>query len=141
MELYLENVRCFCGKHSIPVRPLTLLVGENSSGKSTFLAMLAHVGQPELPSIRPAFNVAPFDLGNFDSIATFKRGRYPAVDSFSVGYGESSSEGKSTLVATYANFRGQPRLSKFVSTGAAGTIRFEINPKTLPGTIPLHTKP
>src|ERR1700731_2025083 len=135
MELYLENVRCFCGSHNIPIRPLTLLVLENSSGKSTFLAMLSRVAQPDFPSMRPSFNIAPFDLGNFDSIATFKRGPYPAVDTFSVGFKQDILTTKLSLVATYENFRGQPRLSKFVSSGDAGTMRFEVNPKTSAATI------
>jgi AAA15 family ATPase/GTPase len=41
VQLILENVRSFCGRHVIPTKPLTILVGENSSGKTTFLAMLA----------------------------------------------------------------------------------------------------
>ena len=82
MELILENVRSFCDRHSIPLRPLTLLVGENSTGKTSFLAMLAQVQGPGFPSTRPAFNIPPFDLGTFDSIATYKRGKYGRADSF-----------------------------------------------------------
>src|SRR5216683_2197598 len=62
MELILENVRSFCDRHSIPLRPLTLLVGENSTGKTSLLAMLAHVQDPGFPSTRPAFNIHAFDL-------------------------------------------------------------------------------
>ena len=43
MELILGDIRCFAGKHTIAIRPLTILVGENSSGKSTFLSVVAGV--------------------------------------------------------------------------------------------------
>ena len=36
--LILEDFRCFSGRHEVPIRPLTLLVGENSTGKTSFLA-------------------------------------------------------------------------------------------------------
>jgi hypothetical protein len=37
--IYLNGVRSFVSGQSVAIRPLTLLVGENSAGKSTFLAM------------------------------------------------------------------------------------------------------
>lgn len=37
-KLILDDVRCFAGRHEVPLAPLTVLAGENSSGKSTFLA-------------------------------------------------------------------------------------------------------
>ncbi|MFZ3213206.1 MAG: AAA family ATPase [Terriglobales bacterium] len=108
MEIFLENVRSFVGKHFIPLRPLTLLVGENSTGKSTFMAMLAHVFQPDFPTVRPSFNNPPFDLGTYDSIATFKGGRYGRAGFFSVGFTEERK-----IVATYTSYRGQPQLSRY----------------------------
>ena len=36
--LILEDFRCFAGRNEVPIRPLTLLVGENSTGKTSFLA-------------------------------------------------------------------------------------------------------
>ena len=36
-EFVIGNVRCFKGEQRVPIRPITLLVGENSTGKTTFL--------------------------------------------------------------------------------------------------------
>ena len=36
-ELTLQDVRCFEGEQRGSLRPITLLVGENSTGKTTFL--------------------------------------------------------------------------------------------------------
>ena len=52
MEITLQNIRSICRPQSIPLRPLTLLVGENSAGKTTFLAMVAHVNQSTFTSTR-----------------------------------------------------------------------------------------
>lgn len=66
-RILFENVRCFGSRQDVPLAPLTLLVGENSSGKSTFLALvriawdLAHGGAVD-------FNEEPFLLGSFSQI-------------------------------------------------------------------------
>ena len=36
----LGNFRCFQSKQSVPLAPLTLLVGENSTGKTSFMALI-----------------------------------------------------------------------------------------------------
>ena len=63
--LILEDFRCFAGRHETPIRPLTLLVGENSTGKTSFLAAIraAH------DRTEPNFNAEPFRLGSYDQIA------------------------------------------------------------------------
>lgn len=34
MKIIMENIRCFAGRHVVDLAPLTLLTGENSSGKT-----------------------------------------------------------------------------------------------------------
>ena len=41
----LENFRCFREKQTVKLAPLTLLVGENSTGKTSFLALLRILSQ------------------------------------------------------------------------------------------------
>lgn len=124
MELILENVRCFSGKHIIPIKPLTILVGENSSGKSTVLAALSVVCDSSGYPIHPRFNEAPYNLGNFETIATHKAGRQGYVADFSLGYTQVSIEENSIteLLATYKNNRGQIELHKLISRGATGEV-------------------
>jgi predicted ATPase len=106
--LILEDVRCFAGRHQIQVRPLTLLVGENSAGKSTFLAMLRAAGRLD-PS---AFNEPPFDLGAYESIAR-STAEGTVVRQFRVGMGfakskgRDKSEGATSLEVTYGERHGQ----------------------------------
>jgi len=37
-QFTIEEVRCFAGRQHFNIRPLTFLVGENSTGKTTALA-------------------------------------------------------------------------------------------------------
>jgi energy-coupling factor transporter ATP-binding protein EcfA2 len=113
MELHLNNVRSFCGEHRIPIKPLTLLVGENSSGKSTLLAMLAAVSGPWFPSAKHSFALPPYDLGSYDSISTYKGGRYGRAAEFQVGYALERKEGSIRATGTYVDNHGQPELSFF----------------------------
>src|SRR6266581_331960 len=84
-RLFFENVRCFFTPQSAPLCPMTLLVGENNSGKSTFLALVRLAwdlcqGVPPLD-----FNEEPFLLGAYDQIASFRRGRGGRAQQFCIG--------------------------------------------------------
>lgn len=81
----IENVRCFGGRHIARLAPLTLLVGENSSGKTTFLAMarLAWDALSRWDSID--FNDEPFRLGAFNDIISTSIESTPH-EGFSIGY-------------------------------------------------------
>ena len=83
-KLILENVRCFRGRHEIPLAPLTLIVGENSTGKSTLLAAARLAWELESGSLRLDFNEDPFDWGAYDQIAHFAGGRAGRVRAFSL---------------------------------------------------------
>jgi predicted ATP-dependent endonuclease of OLD family len=45
-SVIVENVRCFHERQSAPLRPVTVLVGENSSGKTTFLGLVRPRARP-----------------------------------------------------------------------------------------------
>lgn len=127
MQIILKNVRSFLNPAPIPLRPLTILVGENSTGKTTFLAMLSHACQHEFPYFRPSFSIPPFDLGSFDSIATYKGGRGGRADSFSVGFIDQIDGEETKIVATYVNQKGQPGLQEVVASGSVGTVTVRID--------------
>lgn len=88
-RLILEDVRCFKGRQSGELRPITLLVGENSTGKSTFLGcyqvitrLLSSHWMPNVPD----FNEAPFAFGSFREIARMPNGRGDGRE-FGIGLG------------------------------------------------------
>lgn len=113
-HLYLEHFRAFDAAQAVPIRPLTLLMGENSSGKSSLLAALAAVCDPEGFPFSPDFNRQPFDLGTFETIATYKGGKYGRAKTFTIGFDQSPSEARklTSVRATFGSVRGQPRLSE-----------------------------
>ena len=71
-ELSIQNVRCFGPAQRARLGRITLLVGENSVGKSTFLGCyhsFAHLSNLVDLSKGHPFNASPFFMGDFDTIA------------------------------------------------------------------------
>ncbi|MCY4351663.1 MAG: AAA family ATPase, partial [Gemmatimonadetes bacterium] len=67
-KLRIKNFRCFKDTGEINLAPITFLVGENSSGKTSFLAGYQYIhkflsGMPEV-----SFNTPPFNLGDPEQI-------------------------------------------------------------------------
>ena len=114
MELILENIRCFAQRQTVPVKPLTLLVGENSAGKSTFLACLSAASDPFGFPLRPRFNERPYNLGNYDTIATNRGGRASLAKSFSLGYTQiiAPDNHQAQIVATYKDYDGSLKIAE-----------------------------
>ncbi len=83
-SLIIDNVRCFKGRHEAPLKPLTLLVGENSTGKTTFLASVKAALALQSAQL-PDFNEKPFLLGSFDQIANDGGGWRDRAVSFTIG--------------------------------------------------------
>lgn len=107
VEIILENVRCFAGTRRIPIRPLTVLVGENSSGKSAFLASLSLVCDSRFP-LNPEFNKPPYNLGTFRTIATHKSERALPSRTFSLGFRSGSQAIPRNVEATYSRHPQHP---------------------------------
>ena len=82
--LILEDFRCFAGRNEIPIRPLTLLVGENSTGKTSFLAAV-RAAHDLRSGTALDFNREPFRLGSYDQIANYRGGRAGRARSFAIG--------------------------------------------------------
>ena len=90
-ELILEDVRCFQGTQRGHLRPITLLVGENSTGKTTFLGcyrILHRVLSKQDVNIneRLDFNEEPFSMGSFHDIVRLRRGPSGRIDEFKLGF-------------------------------------------------------
>lgn len=80
-QFTMEEVRCFADRQRFEIRPLTFLVGENSTGKTTALACLQVLAN-FLKTDRLDFNVAPYSMGIFRDIV--RRSKRPEK-SFSLG--------------------------------------------------------
>ncbi len=68
-ELTVENFRCFGAEQSARLAPLTLLVGENSTGKTSFMALASILWEAVYGGNHlPEFKRLNFDLGTFQDI-------------------------------------------------------------------------
>ena len=65
----VKNFRCFREEQQARLAPLTLLVGENSTGKTSFLALVRALREVAFESRVPDFQLPPYDLGTFGEIA------------------------------------------------------------------------
>lgn len=86
----LKDVRCFEGEQKFNIRPLTLLVGENSTGKSTVLGCIQALSRYfNTSDINPGnfdFNREPYEMGAFADIARKTGGRGGKSDCFQLGF-------------------------------------------------------
>ena len=85
-RIWLENYRCFGERQEARLAPLTLLVGDNSTGKTSFLAMIRALWDVAYLDLVPNFKEEPYDLGSFDEIAHFRGGRGGRAESFESGF-------------------------------------------------------
>ena len=85
-KITLKNFRCFREEQTARLAPLTLLVGENSTGKTSFLAMIRVLWDIASEYRVVDFKKEPYDLGSFDEIAHYRGGRGGRADSFEAGF-------------------------------------------------------
>ncbi len=118
-EFLIQNVRCFEGAQRARLRPITLLVGENSTGKTTFLGCyrVLHRLLSEHGHFGDGvdFNQAPFSMGSFRDIVRSRRGRNGRIDEFKLGVTVSPPAGMTVfpypLSVTFSEQGSQPAIS------------------------------
>ena len=87
----MENFRCFRKPQSARLAPLTLLVGENSTGKTSFLALVRALWRVAFQEQVPDFREEPYDLGTFANVVHSRGRRSGQPESFLAGFGYSDS--------------------------------------------------
>ena len=85
-SITLENYRCFREKQTARLAPLTLLVGNNSTGKTSFLALIRALWDVAFLERVPDFREEPYDLGTFRDIAHNRGGRGSQAISFNAEF-------------------------------------------------------
>ena len=114
-ELRLRDFRCFREQQTARLAPLTILVGENSTGKTSFLAAIRAMLDVGRYHVDPDFRVPPYDLGSFREIAYRQDpdGRRGGTESFGLGFRCAGEEFETVAVdATFTLGEGAaPRLS------------------------------
>jgi len=112
--LVIDGIRCFRDKQQIPIKPVTLLVGENSAGKSTVLAMLRAAWDVDNIA-EPDFNEEPFNLGSYNTIAHYHGGQGKRAQEFHIGSKAIGGTKKDIwlrrIEGTFKEEAGQPALT------------------------------
>lgn len=85
-RIWLQDYRCFRERQQARLAPLTLLVGDNSTGKTSLLAMIRALWDVAYRQRIPNFKEEPYDLGSYREIAHFRGGRQRRVSSFAAGF-------------------------------------------------------
>jgi hypothetical protein len=129
-KISLSNFRCFAEHHRpIDILPVTFLVGENSTGKTTLLAGLRQLigGFPGGPG--NPFNSDPYFLGGFDQIAHYRGGKPGRAKQFSLELAiPASGESRPASAHKYTFEKGsiQPELSEYVFTCPEGKVILDL---------------
>ena len=111
-SITLKDYRCFAGEQTARLAPLTLLVGENSTGKTSFLAMARALWDVAFSYEWPNFREVPYDLGAFEDIVHNGGARDKLADSFEAGfrlpYQPQLKNGAMSVQATFKERHGAP---------------------------------
>ena len=99
-ELRLRDFRCFREQQTARPAPLTLLVGENSTGKTSFLAAIRAMLEVGSYHEDPDFRAPPYDLGSFREIAYRQdpNGSRGGAESFGLGFQYAGEKGEAVTV-------------------------------------------
>ena len=115
-SITLQNYRCFGSEEQTArLAPLTLLVGPNSTGKTSFLALIRALWDVAFREVVPNFREEPFDLGSFEDIAHDSGGKEPKVGQFIASFrrqSQPSTVNAVTYLVDFTNHAGAPLPTK-----------------------------
>lgn len=125
----LENVRCFAGPQELRIRPLTFLVGENNTGKSTVLGCLQAVADYMMGvyGSEVEFNMHPYEMGSFRDIVRRSR---PLLQSFKLGVAfRGDKQGRVHYTVELHERQGGARASVREVKWEFGNLRIVVRPQ------------
>ncbi len=120
----MEEVRCFSERQTLEIRPLTFLVGENSTGKTTALACF-HVLANYLRHGEVDFNAHPYSMGTFKDTVRNSRKKEKA---FKLGITYEHADETVELTVEFVQKKGgiEPAVNSVSVKFVDGEIVFEI---------------
>ena len=111
----VSNFRCFGDGQSARIAPITLLVGDNSTGKTSILALIRALWDVFYDNRAPDFGEPPLRLGSFDETVHDNGNKGERPQSFTAGFTirPSSSDGHALRSASSG-------IGAALPTGSAG---------------------
>ena len=117
-RIVIKDFRCFHEEQTARLAPLTLLVGENSTGKTSFMAMIRALWDVAYEHQVPDFKEDPYDLGSFDDIAHHRGRRGGRAATFEAAF--DSTRRRRRVADNTINGGGSDHFS--VTFGRSGTV-------------------
>lgn len=134
--IYLDNYRGFSNE-LIPLKAVNFLVGENSTGKTSFLSALKVLGSPRF-WFRPSFDDPDLNFSSFSEIVSKKSNNKKY---FTIGFYDTGSASKSESqsseklpnfrLITFKNEEGIPAVYKYSLLSPIGLISTIISDSSL----------
>ena len=125
-RLFLEDFRCFDGKRDVRLAPITVLVGENSTGKSSFLAAIRAAWDIAFGQGTPNFKEEPFDLGSYEQIANFPSHRTGRSKIFRIGAEHRIGSLGITVEGSFSDDDSQPTLHRWTALWEDSQLTLDI---------------
>ena len=127
-QFTMEEVRCFGEQQTLEIRPLTFLVGENSTGKTTALACF-HVLADYFQRRGIDFNSHPYSIGTFQDIV---RNSKKKEKTFKLGYAYKHENEDVEVTTEFAEKTSgiEPVVRSIIMKFTDGKIVFESEEKT-----------
>lgn len=122
-QFTMEEVRCFSERQTLEIRPLTFLVGENSTGKTTALACF-HVLANYLRNRGVDFNSHPYSMGTFKDIVRNSR-KKEKVFKLGSAYEHADETVEWTVEFVQKNERIEPAVNSIAVKFTDGEIVFK----------------
>lgn len=129
-KIRLSNFRCFAeDTPQVEVLPITFLVGENSAGKTSFLAATRIMLETFMPGALNPFNREPYRLGAFEQIAHWRGGRVGRAQRFCLEIVTPISGVELCHKFTFGPGSPQPELNEyeFAAEDASTTLKLSGN--------------
>ena len=126
-RITLKNYRCFGSEEqSARLAPLTLLVGPNSTGKTSFLALIRALWDVAFRDAVPNFREAPYDLGSWEDIVHKRGGRAQTAQSFYGGFTHRPPLSTSDVATTFRTKFDNRKTAPFPALREYGNNHVEI---------------
>ena len=130
----IKNIRCFRKNQTLNIRPLTFLVGENSTGKTAILSsfnelcQLMDIRMPWYASVN--FNRPPYNMGSFEDIVS-KSGNTVKIGEFQFGFHSESPKVEGMVCFKGSKKRSEPIIKKICINYEEHDFNFDYSNKKI----------